>query len=60
MNGTALEFLKKGGDSDIDWLVRIFNVSITQGALPDNLQNPCVVPLYSYKDSASNKIEYVC
>ena len=49
LDGIAVEFIKKGGDCVVDWLVRIFNVCMGRGEVPEDWRNACIVPLYKGK-----------
>ena len=49
LDGCAVEFLKKGGDSVVEWLVRLFNVCFVAGMVPVDWCSACVVPLYKGK-----------
>lgn len=49
LDGCAAELLKKGGDSVIDWLVRLLNVCFNVGRVPDGWCIACMVPLYKGK-----------
>lgn len=35
LDGVAIEFLKKGGDHVVHWLVRLFDVCMAQGEVPE-------------------------
>ena len=49
MDGCRAEYLKKGGGSMLDWLVRLFNVCFVAGVVPVEWCRACMVPLYKGK-----------
>ena len=48
-DGIAAEFLKQGGVSVRDWLVRLYNICMERGEAPENWQKAVIVPLYKGK-----------
>lgn len=44
LDGISVEFIKKGGDCVVEWLVKIFKVYMDQGELPEDWKNACIVP----------------
>ncbi|XP_071512677.1 uncharacterized protein [Panulirus ornatus] len=59
LDSIAVEFIKKGGDCIVDWLVRLFNVCMTHGEVPEDWRNACIVPLYKGKGD-KNMEKVVC
>ena len=53
VDGVGVEMLKEGGESMIEWLVRIYNVCLEEGNVPDDWKKACVVPLYKGKGERS-------
>ena len=49
LDGCAVEYLKKGGEVMIDWLVRLLNVCFVCGRVPADWCSACIVPLYKGK-----------
>ena len=49
LDGCTAEFLKKGGESVLEWLVRLLNVCFTTGIVPEEWCIACMVPLYKGK-----------
>ena len=49
IDGIAAELLKRGGISIVEWLVRLFNICFREGAVPDDWQRACIVPIYKGK-----------
>ena len=49
VDGCRPEFLKKGGVSVIEWLVRLFNICMVAGVVPVEWCSACIVPLYKGK-----------
>ena len=47
MNGFVLEMLKNGGITIIEWLLRIFNICMEFGAVPENWKATCIIPIYN-------------
>ena len=50
-DGFAVECLKSGSTSGIEWLVRLLNVCFVNNMVPGNWTSVCVVPLYKDKGS---------
>ena len=49
VDGCRPEYLKKGGVSVMEWLVRLFNVCLVAGMVPVEWCSACIVPLYKGK-----------
>ena len=49
MDECRAEYLKKGGVTMLDWLVRLFNVCFSTGRVPAEWCSACIVPLYKGK-----------
>ena len=47
MNGFVLEMLKNGGITIIEWLLRIFNICMEFGDVPENWKATCIIPIYN-------------
>lgn len=58
VDGNAVEYLMKGGGSVVDQLVRIFNVCMVQGAVPEDWHNACITQLYRGKRDKSEYSVY--
>lgn len=54
MDENAAEFLKKGDDSVVYWLISIFGECMDHGKVPQDWQNACTVPLYKSKGTKVN------
>ena len=49
LDGCAVEAVKNGGASLIEWLVRLLNVCFLAGCVPLDWRSACIVPLYKGK-----------
>ena len=49
VDGCVAEYVKRGGEVVIAWLVRLLNVCFERGEVPENWRGACVVPLYKGK-----------
>ena len=49
LDGITTEMLQAGDESLVKWLVRMFNVCMDQGKVPEDWRNACIVPLYKGK-----------
>ena len=49
LDGCHAECLKRGGTVVVDWLVRLFNVCLREGRVPEDWRSACIVPLYKGK-----------
>ena len=58
MDGIAVEMLKNGGISIIDWLLRIFNKCMESGAVPADWKVVCIVPVYKGKGDRRDCANY--
>ena len=47
------EYLKRGGESVIEWLVRMFNGCFREGVVPKEWKSVCIVPWYKGKGERS-------
>lgn len=45
VDGNRAEFLKKGGDTVVDWFIRAFGVCMAQIDVPEDQWNAYIVPL---------------
>ena len=43
------EYLKSGGESVIEWLLRICNGCFREGVVPKEWKSACIVPLFKGK-----------
>ena len=58
LDGCAVECLKKGGASVIEWLVRLLNVCFLTSLVPSDWTSACIVPLYKGKGERSECASY--
>ena len=49
LDGVAAEMMKEGGECMLEWIVRLFNVCLNSGEVPEDWKRACVVPLYKGK-----------
>ena len=49
MDGCTVEYLKKGGEAVVLWLVSFLNLCFSCGKVPSDWCNACIVPLYKGK-----------
>ena len=49
LDGISGEMLLEGGVSVVEWMLRLFNLCLTTGVVPQDWQDACVVPLYKGK-----------
>ena len=65
VDGVFVECLKKGGESVLLWLTRVFNVCFEEGVVPADWCSACMVPLYKgkgdkYECSNARGISLLC
>ena len=49
MDGIVVEMLNNGGISITDWWMRIFNICMESGVVPEDWKGACIVPVYKGK-----------
>ena len=49
IDGIMVEMLENGGICIIHWLLRTFNKYMESGAVPENWNTACIVPVYKGK-----------
>ena len=49
LDGCVTEYMKRGGESVLDWLVRLLNACFVGGVVPEDWRGACVVALYKGK-----------
>lgn len=58
MDRIAVEFLKKGGDSVVDWLVKLFDLYMAQSEVLKDSQCVYIVPFYKNKQDKNEYSNY--
>ena len=54
------EYLKSGGESVVEWMVRLFNGCFRVGGVTKEWKSACIVPLYKGKRERSECANYRC
>ena len=49
LDGIVGECIKSGGETVVEWLVRVFNGCFESGCVPGDWKSACIVPLYKGK-----------
>ena len=49
VDGVKAEYLKNGGEVCADWMVRMLNVCLNTGSVPNEWKIGCIIPLYKGK-----------
>ena len=58
MDEIVIEYLKRGGESVIEWLVRMSNGCFREGGVPKEWKSACIVTLYEGKGERSECENY--